>query len=88
MDDQVWLKEETCIITIGRENVIYSFKPEMKPVERVRPGETFRVITNDCFQDQIKSESQDYAAVDESKTNPARGTGGQGCGASYPGNSR
>lgn len=61
------------IKTIDSDRVIYSFKHEMASVARVEPGETFRVITNDCFQGQIKSESQDYAAVDESKTNPATG---------------
>lgn len=41
---------------------------------RVEGGETFKVRTHDCFQGQIKSESQDYdATVDESKTNPATG---------------
>lgn len=61
------------IKTIDSDHVIYSFKPEMASVARIEPGETFRVSTHDCFQGQIKSEYQDYATVDESKTNPATG---------------
>lgn len=33
--------------TIDGSNV--SFKPEMNSIERVKPKEIFKVITNDCF---------------------------------------
>lgn len=35
--------------TTDGSNVIYSFKPEMISIERVKPKETFKVIANDCF---------------------------------------
>jgi amidase len=53
--------------------VIYSFKPEMAFVDKVKPGDTFKIRTNDCFLGQIKSETQDFYTIDESKVNPATG---------------
>ena len=58
---------------ITSDKVIYSFKVEMKPVERVLPGEIFEVETNDCFYGQIKREDQLITEVDFSKINPATG---------------
>ncbi|HOL16125.1 MAG TPA: acetamidase/formamidase family protein [Bacillota bacterium] len=53
--------------------MIYSFRPEMACVDKVKPGDTFKVKTNDCFFGQITSEAQDIHAIDMSKVNPATG---------------
>lgn len=58
---------------INNKNVVYSFKPEMDFSDRVKPGETFKIMTNDCFLSQIKSEDQDYYDIDDFKINAATG---------------
>ncbi|NLA27285.1 MAG: acetamidase/formamidase family protein [Firmicutes bacterium] len=58
---------------VNNKNVIYTFKPKMASVERVRLGERFRLKLNDGFQGQIKSEFQKYHDIDESKIGPATG---------------
>jgi amidase len=59
--------------TIQNTNVIYSFKPNMMPVETVEPGEVFKVYTNDCFFQQITSEDMVLTSIDHSTLNPATG---------------
>ena len=59
--------------TIQNTNVIYSFKPNMAPVETVEPGEIFNVKTNDCFFQQITSEDMVLTNIDHSTLNPATG---------------
>lgn len=68
-----WERRELVLKIINNKNVIYSFKPEMNFSDRVKPGETFKIMTNDCFLGQIKSEDQDYYDIDNSKINPATG---------------
>lgn len=63
----MWLK------TIENSKVIYKFKPELEPVEKVQHGEIFKVLTNDCFYGQITSEDQLLDNIDYSKINPATG---------------
>jgi len=45
----------------------------MRPIERVKPGEVFKVETNDCFFRQIEKEDQLVTEVDFSRINPATG---------------
>ncbi len=58
---------------IDNNKVIYSFKPEMTFVDKVKPGETFKIKTNDCFLGQIQDESIGYSDIDDSKINAATG---------------
>ncbi|MCR1898559.1 acetamidase/formamidase family protein [Irregularibacter muris] len=58
---------------IKGNNVIFSFKPKMEPVQKVNPKEVFKVITNDCFYGQISSEEQTLDTLDYSRVNPATG---------------
>lgn len=58
---------------ISGENVIYKFEHNMKPVERVKPGETIEVESNDCFFQQVISEEQVLGEIDHEKLNPATG---------------
>lgn len=58
---------------ITRDRVIYQFSSDHRPVDRVEPGETILIETDDCFGSQIKSEQDLIDAVDFSKVNPATG---------------
>lgn len=58
---------------IQGNDVIYKFKAEMTAVERVNPGEVFKVITNDCFFQQVFREDQVLTEIDYSRLNPATG---------------
>lgn len=68
-----WERRKMILKIINNKNVIYSFKPEMDFIDQVKPGETFKIMTNDCFLSQIKSEDQDYYNIDNSKINSATG---------------
>ncbi|NLJ78274.1 MAG: acetamidase/formamidase family protein [Tissierellia bacterium] len=59
--------------TIRNTDVIFSFKPKMDPIERVKPGEVLKFVTNDCFYGQLTSEMQSLEELDYSKVNPATG---------------
>lgn len=59
--------------TIKGNHSIYSFKPKMNPVEKVKLGEVFKVVTNDCFFGQITEENQLLSEIDYSRLNPATG---------------
>lgn len=58
---------------ITSNNVIYKFSPKMQPIERIVPGETIIVETNDCFYQQIISEEQVLQEIDFDRINPATG---------------
>ncbi len=58
---------------ISKNNIIYSFKPDMNPVITVNPGETVRVETWDCFKGQIQSETTLCSEIDFDQINPATG---------------
>lgn len=58
---------------IDNANVIYTFEPEMTAVDKVKPGECFRIRLADGFLGQIKDEIQEYHDIDESKIGPATG---------------
>ena len=58
---------------ISKDNIIYSFKPNMNPVITVNPGETVRIETWDCFQGQIQSETTLCSEIDFDQINPATG---------------
>src|SRR5213080_3506409 len=42
---------------IGRDEIIWSFGPDLEPVLEVEPGDTVTFETNDCFTGQITSEA-------------------------------
>jgi amidase len=58
---------------IKRDQIIYQFSPENKPVAQMKPGETIIVETDDCFKSQIKSEKDLVTEIDFSRVNPATG---------------
>lgn len=58
---------------IKGDKVIYKFKNQMEPIDRVQPGEKFVVETNDCFFQQVKSENIHLEDLDYDCLNPATG---------------
>ena len=58
---------------IGRDNVIWSFGPDIEPVVEVEPGAVVRIETNDCFTGQIRSEDDLVTEIDFERINGATG---------------
>ena len=58
---------------LPREQVIWSFGPDLQPVLEVDPGDTVTFQTNDCFTGQIKSEADVVTEIDFERVNSATG---------------
>ena len=58
---------------ITRDQVIWSFGPDLQPVLEVDPGDTVTFETNDCFTGQIKSEDDLVTDIDLERINSATG---------------
>src|SRR6476620_8835694 len=58
---------------ITRDQVIWSFGPELEPVLEIEPGETVTFETNDCFTGQIRSEADLVTEIDLERINSATG---------------
>lgn len=61
------------MITVNNNKVIYVFKSKMEAVQNVKLGEVFKVMTNDCFYQQITNEEQVLEEIDYDLINPATG---------------
>jgi len=59
--------------TIGAEQHIYSFAPDLAPVASVPPGSAAVFETRDAFGGQIRSERDTISGIDFSRVNPATG---------------
>jgi amidase len=58
---------------ITRENVVWSFGPDLQPLVEVDPGAVVRFETNDCFTGQIRSEDDLVTGIDMNRINSATG---------------
>jgi amidase len=58
---------------LPREQVIWSFGPDLRPVLEVEPGDTVTFQTNDCFTGQIRSENDLVTDIDLERINSATG---------------
>jgi amidase len=58
---------------IGRDQVIWSFGPDLEPALEVEPGATVTFETNDCFTGQIRSENDLVTEIDLGRINGATG---------------
>ena len=58
---------------LSRDQVIWSFGPELEPVLEVEPGDTVVFETNDCFTGQIRSEDDLVTQIDLERINGATG---------------
>ena len=59
--------------SLSRDQVIWSFGPDLQPVLEVEPGDTVTFETNDCFTGQIRSEDDLVTEIDLSRINGATG---------------
>jgi len=59
--------------SLSRDQVIWSFGPDLQPVLEVEPGDTVTFQTNDCFTGQIRSEDDLVTEIDLSRINSATG---------------
>jgi amidase len=59
--------------SLSRDQVIWSFGPDLQPVLEVEPGDTVTFETNDCFTGQIRSEDDLVTDIDLSRINSATG---------------
>lgn len=55
------------------EKFDYVFSKDLEPVERVKPGETIRFKTLDCFSNQVCSNEQLITSIDFDRINPGTG---------------
>jgi amidase len=60
-------------LVIPKDQVVFSFGPDMRPVEEVKPGAIVTFETQDCFSGQIKTESDLVTDIDFGLVNPATG---------------
>ncbi len=60
-------------IRITRDKYFYKFAPDLTPVTCLKPGQEIVFETHDCFQGQIRTESDLIANLDWNHTNPATG---------------
>jgi amidase len=58
---------------LGRDQVIWSFGPDLEPALEVERGETVTFETNDCFTGQIRSEDDLVTEIDLDRINSATG---------------
>jgi amidase len=58
---------------LRRDQVIWSFGPDLQPVLEVEPGDVVTFETNDCFSGQIRSEDDLVTSIDFSRVNSATG---------------
>ena len=59
--------------TVSSDRVFYAFSPDLEPVIRVKEGEEFTLLTQDCFANQITREDQYMDGLDWNHINPATG---------------
>jgi amidase len=59
--------------SLSRDQVIWSFGPDLQPVLEVEPGDVVTFETNDCFTGQIRSEADLVTGIDMSRINSATG---------------
>ena len=58
---------------VTRDQVVWSFGPELEPVLEVEPGAVVRFETNDCFTGQIRTEADLVTEIDLGRVNSATG---------------
>ena len=63
----------TPMVKLSRDQHIWSFNAEMKPVISVDPGTIVEIETWDCFTGQVQSESDTVEKLDLSRINSATG---------------
>jgi len=60
-------------VTISRDKVFFAFSPQLKAIARIEQGQEVLLQTHDCFEGQIRSNSDLVDALDWGHVNPATG---------------
>jgi len=63
----------TSAYRLSRDQIVWSFGPDLRPALEVEPGDTVTFETNDCFTGQIRSEDDLVTEIDLSRINSATG---------------
>ena len=63
----------TPTVKIGKDQHIWAYEADMKPVVTVDPGTVIEIETWDCFTGQVQSEADTVANLDISRVNSATG---------------
>src|SRR5581483_6080558 len=58
---------------LSRDQLIWSFGPDLQPVLEVEPGDVVTFQTNDCFTGQIRSEDDLVTEIDLTRLNSPTG---------------
>ncbi len=58
---------------LSRDQVIWSFGPDLEPALEIEPGDVVTFETNDCFSGQIQSEDDLVTEIDLGRINSATG---------------
>ncbi len=58
---------------VSRDDIVWSFGPDMEAVLEIEPGAVVRFETNDCFSGQIQSEDDLVTEIDFNRVNSATG---------------
>lgn len=58
---------------VSRDKLFYAFHRDLEPVARLQPGDEVVFETHDCFQGQIRTDTDLVATLDWNRTNPATG---------------
>jgi len=58
---------------LGRDQVIWAFRPDLEPALEIDPGEVVTLETNDCFTGQIQNEADLVTEIDFERVNGATG---------------
>lgn len=60
-------------LKIPKTSVFFAFKPDLKPVTRIRQGQVVTMETHDCFEGQLHSSADLIDQLDWDHINPATG---------------
>lgn len=58
---------------LSRDQIIWSFGPDLEPALEVEPGDVVTLETNDCFTGQIRGEDDLVTDIDMARVNSATG---------------
>lgn len=61
------------VARVGREQHVFAFGPDLRPVLEVDPGSVVRLDLNDCYFGQVRSEADTPDTLDDALINAATG---------------
>ena len=61
------------MLTVGKENKQFFFRPDVLPAAFAAPEETVRFCCTDCYDEQITADGDDFQKLDMERDNPITG---------------